>query len=286
MRGPSLLFPILILHSFSIGRIFLFCLFHRFYLLPCQTMFMKEDLRWKMFAGVGLVTLTLFLMTVHLVIFQDSHYLFTYLLADLAFIPVEVMCVTLIIDSMLTSRERQQRMEKLNMVIGIFFSRVGTPLIARFVKADPGMQPLRKEVEAGPEWSPDRFRAAHEGLAGWKSAVDPARTDLGELREFLLGNEDFLLRIVENPMVFEHESFTDLILAVTHLAEELKARDDISALPPSDLAHIRGDMERVYSRLVPEWLKYMEYLQRSYPYLFSLAMRTNPFDEDARVIVV
>jgi hypothetical protein len=105
------------------------------------------------------------------------------------------------------------------------------------------------------------------------------------MREFLIGIEDFLLRIVENPMVFEHESFTDLILAVTHLAEELKARDDLSRLPPSDIAHLKGDMERVYARLVPEWLKYMEYLQRSYPYLFSLAMRTNPFDANAKVVV-
>lgn len=246
---------------------------------------MKEDLRWKMFVGIGLVTLTLLLMTVHLLIFQDSHYLFTYLLADLAFIPIEVLCVTLIIDSMLTSRERQQRMEKLNMVIGIFFSRVGTPLIGRFVKADPGTLPLQAQVAAGPEWTTDLFRAAHDDLTGWKCTLDPARIDLEAMREFLIGIEDFLLRIVENPMVFEHESFTDLILAVTHLAEELKARDDLSRLPPSDIAHLKGDMERVYARLVPEWLKYMEYLQRSYPYLFSLAMRTNPFDANAKVVV-
>jgi hypothetical protein len=224
-------------------------------------------------------------MTIQLEIFQDPGYLFPYLLADLAFIPVEVLCVTLIIDSMLTSRERQQRMEKLNMVIGIFFSRIGTPLIGRFVKADTGPHPLQGLVTAGPDWTPDRFRVAHAGLAPWKCSIDPALVDLALIREFLLGNEDFLLRIVENPMVFEHESFTDLILAVTHLAEELKARDDFSRLPPSDVAHLRGDMERAYSRLVPEWLKYMEYLQRSYPYLFSLAMRTNPFDEKADVVV-
>jgi hypothetical protein len=90
---------------------------------------MKEATRWKLMAGIVLVTLTLFLMTIHYLIFQDSHYLMIYLFADLAFVPVEVLCVTLIIDSMLSARERQERMEKLNMVIGIFFSRVGTPLL-------------------------------------------------------------------------------------------------------------------------------------------------------------
>jgi hypothetical protein len=246
---------------------------------------MKEDTRWKVLVGLLLITLTLLLMTAHYLIFQDSHHLFIYFLGDLAFVPVEVLCVTLIIDSMLASRERQQRMEKLNMVIGIFFSRIGTPLLARLAKADPCAGPLQKGMSPGTGWDPARFRAAHKGLELWTCSIDHARVDREALRAFLLANEDFLLRIVENPMVFEHESFTDLILAVTHLSEELKARPDLSHLPETDVAHLTGDIERVYSRLLPEWLKYMEYLQRSYPYLFSLAVRTNPFDEHAGILV-
>ena len=40
--------------------------------------------------------------------------------------------------------------------------------------------------------------------------------DLESLKSFLASHEDFL-RLVENPMVFEHETFTDLILALNHL---------------------------------------------------------------------
>ena len=186
---------------------------------------------------------------------------------------------------MLESRERQQRMEKLNMVIGIFFSRAGTPLLARLAKADPCSGPLQSLAANGAGWNAQQFREVLAGIGMQQCAIDPALIDLPALREFLLKNEDFILRIVENPMVFEHESFTDLILAATHLSEELKARGDLSRLPPTDIAHLKGDMERVYSRLLPEWVKYMEYLQRSYPYLFSLAMRTNPFDAKAKVEV-
>lgn len=247
---------------------------------------MKEEIRWKLLAALGLITLTLLLMTVHYLVFQDSHHLFIYFLGDLAFIPIEILCVTLIIDEMLESRERQQRMEKLNMVIGIFFSRVGIPLLALLAKANTCTLPLQKEIGISPAaWTPERFRAAYTSLSGWQCRIDPAALDREAMRAFLYGNEDFLLRIIENPMIFEHESFTDLILAVTHLAEELKARSNLTNLPPSDLAHLEGDMERVYSRLVPEWLKYMEYLKGHYPYLFSLAMRQNPFDEKASVVV-
>src|SRR5512145_3144795 len=217
---------------------------------------MKEETRWKVLAGIILVTLTLLLMTVHYLVFQDSHHLFIYFLGDLAFVPIEVLCVTLIIDQMMESREQQKRMEKLNMVIGIFFSRVGTPLLSRLAQSDPCAGPLRDQVNAGTDWTPERFRALHGGLETWSCRIDSSRIDMGQLREFLMGNEDFLLRIVENPMVFEHETFTDLLLAVTHLTEELKARDDLLRSSTSDKAHLTGDIERVYSRMVPEWLKY------------------------------
>jgi hypothetical protein len=90
---------------------------------------------------------------------------------------------------------------------------------------------------------------------------------------------------VENPMIFEHESFTDLILALDHLTKEMKARGNLADLPSADLSHLEGGMRRVYERLTPEWLKYMEYLKTLYPYLFNLAMRTNPFDSKASVVV-
>ncbi len=246
---------------------------------------MKEETRWKVMAGVALVTLTLLLLTVHFLIFRDSYHLFIYFIGDLAFVPIEVLIVTLIIDQMLESRERQRRMEKLNMVIGIFFSRTGTPLIATFARADPGIGDLQSDLVIGKDWDAGRFREVKTSLGAWQCRIDPSRVDLEDLRNYLVRNEDFLLRLVENPMVFEHESFTDLILAVSHLTEELKARDYPLHLPPADIAHIRGDMERAYSRLVPEWLKYMEYLGSHYPYLFSLAMRTNPFDKTAKVVV-
>ena len=85
----------------------------------------------------------------------------------------------------------------------------------------------------------------------------------------------------QNPNLLEHDSFTDLLWAVFHLAEELAWRQDLRRLPGSDLSHLTGDIERAYTRLITEWLDYMRHLKGSYPYLFSLATRTNPFDPDA-----
>jgi hypothetical protein len=246
---------------------------------------MKEETRWKLAAGIGLVLLSLAMYTAHYLIFHDEHHLFIFFTGDLAFIPIEILIVTLIIDQMLESRERKSRMEKLNMVIGTFFSTLGTPLLATLSRADPGIGTLRPALVIGDDWGAGQFRDVQACLDSHACRVAGERLDLAALKTFLLAREDFVVRLVENPMVFEHESFTGLLLAVSHLTEELKARGDLSGLPPADIAHLGTDISRVYERLVPEWLKYMEYLKDHYPYLFSLAMRTNPFNENASVVV-
>jgi hypothetical protein len=75
----------------------------------------------------------------------------------------------------------------------------------------------------------------------------------------------------------EHEAFTDVLWAVFHLVDELEARNDVSNLLNFDWAHILGDTQRVYERLVMQWLRYMEHMQQRYPYLFARAVRRNPF---------
>ena len=245
---------------------------------------MKEDTRWKIVAGVLLVTLTLAMFTAHYLIFQDSHHLFIFFIGDLAFIPIEILIITLIIDQMLESREKQRRIEKLSMVIGVFFSRFGTPLLAELTRADPTIEKVKPRLVIGPDWRNDMFRDVQDCLHNYSCNISIDRVNKAALREFLVTQEDFLLRLVENPVIFEHESFTDLILAINHLTEEMKARGDLSTLPRPDQAHLASDICRAYSLLVLEWLKYMEYLKDHYPYLFSLAMRMNPFDESASVV--
>ena len=246
---------------------------------------MKEDTRWKLFAGILLVTLTLAMLTAHYLIFKDEHHLFIFFAGDLAFIPIEVLVVTLIIDQMLESREKQRRMEKLNMLIGAFFSRVGTPLLYRLVRADAMIDNLKEHFIIGDGWKNEMFQDVQKCLQDQSCSVAIDQVDLEDLKRFLGNQEEFVIRFVENPMVLEHETFTDLILSINHLDEELKARDRLEHLPSSDLSHLTRDIQRVYSQLIPEWLKYMEYLKNHYPYLFNLAMRKNPFDKSASVII-
>ncbi len=87
----------------------------------------------------------------------------------------------------------------------------------------------------------------------------------------------FLLSLLEKTILLEHEHFTDLLWAVFHLTEELLARDTFCDLPRADHNHLSGDVKRAYHNLIVQWVLYMEHLHNAYPYLFSLAVRTNPF---------
>ena len=102
---------------------------------------------------------------------------------------------------------------------------------------------------------------------------------------FLKEKGDLLLRQMENPDLIEHGSFTELLWATVHLRDELMSRKNLKGLPETDLAHLANDARRAYSNLVGQWLDYLQYLKGRYPYLFSLALRTNPFVENPSTIV-
>jgi len=62
--------------------------------------------------------------------------------------------------------------------------------------------------------------------------------DLAELKEFLAKKRDFMMTLLGNPSLLEHDRFTDLLWAVTHLDEELESRTSFDNLPEADLKHL------------------------------------------------
>jgi hypothetical protein len=188
-------------------------------------------------------------------------------------------------EMMLSRRENQARMKKLNMVIGVFFSEVGNRLIHTFARADSRFEGSDNRLSVNEKWTHQDFLRVGEQLKGGNHRGEISRIDMDKLKQFLLQERDFLVRLLENPALLEHESFTDLLRAVFHLSEELAYREDLTGSPATDLAHLEGDINRAYHLLLQRWLDYMEYLKVNYPYLFSLAMRTNPFEREASPIV-
>jgi len=202
-------------------------------------------------------------------------------MSNVAFLPVYVLFVTLMIERVLKEREREAMIKKLNMVIGIFFSEVGAPLLKDLHAFYPDGEELSGKLGVTVRWREEEYRLAREFLQGHDIRLDSRLGDLAALKTFLAEKKRVMLSLMENPNLLEHDSFTDLLWAVFHLIEELLARHSLSGLPDTDLEHLSGDMKRAHTCLLMEWLSYMAHLQKDYPYLFSLAVRMNPMNPQA-----
>ena len=108
---------------------------------------------WQIKLGIVLVVLSAVVYFAHYLIFRDTHHIFIYLIGDIGFVFCEVLLVTLIIHRLLGEREKRNRLEKLNMVIGAFFSEVGTELLTFFSYFDPKLDEIRKELVVTSSWT-------------------------------------------------------------------------------------------------------------------------------------
>lgn len=206
-------------------------------------------------------------------------------MGNLAFLPIYVLFVTLMIERILKERERSAIRQKLNMVIGVFFSEVGTGFLRDFSGFMKNYEELAARFRVDGSWTVREFRSAAAFLNGFDIRIDADSGDLANLKAFLMEKRAFLLGLLENPNLLEHDEFSDLLWAIFHLTEELGARECLEGLPSADLEHLSGDTRRVFCVLTQEWLRYMKHLKEDYPYLFSLAVRTNPMNPEARVVV-
>jgi len=108
---------------------------------------------WQISLGIILIIMSFIVYLIHYVIFRDPHHIFIYLIGDIAFVFIEVLMVTLVIHGLLNIREKRERLEKLNMHIGVFFSKVGTRLLVLFSDSDPNLEKIKKNLIVNSEWT-------------------------------------------------------------------------------------------------------------------------------------
>jgi len=246
---------------------------------------MRKRLSFIIYLAIAFVALSGIAYFIHYLIFRDVHHIFIYMIGDLAFLPLEVLLVVFIIERLLARRETQAKLEKLNMVVGAFFSELGNYLLQDLIKHFDNRLEISSHLNVTESWAKRDFKKAVSFADHLKVDVDCRNIDLGRLKAFLAEKRTFLLTMLENPNLLEHDRFTDLLWAVTHLDEELEARTSFIGLPEKDLEHLAVDVQRMYDHLASEWLDYVQHLKEKYPYLFSLVLRTHPFQEHRSPVI-
>ena len=230
----------------------------------------------KHFLLTILAVISMALYLVDYLIIGNARDIASSFIGNLAFLPVYIIFVMVIVEQIMRERERQAVLRKLNMVIGVFFSEVGNRLLKELTPYVVVCENLRRQLHVTGQWKDDDFERALAYLKSNDPHIDSAGCDIVQLKEFLIAKRSFLVGLLENQNLLEHEQFTDLLWAVFHLVEELEARQSFAAMPKTDSDHINGDIKRAFGYLSREWVFYMKHLKKDYPYLFSLAVRLNP----------
>jgi len=241
---------------------------------------------WTFRIALLLILASAFSYAIHYLIFHDVHHIFLYMIGDFGFLFIDVLLVLLIIERLLARRAKRDIMQKLNMVIGTFFSEVGLELLHRFGDFVDNAEELEKDILIDRRWTRKDFKRATEQAESFSYSITINADKLVSLNDFLRDKHSFLIRLLENPNLLENQKFTDLLWAVFHVSEELNFRDSLQTLPASDVNHLKNDLKRAYSKIVSEWILYTAHLKESYPFLFSLAARINPLNPKASPVVL
>ena len=176
------------------------------------------------------------------------------------------------------------------MLMGTFFSEIGNDLLAELSKVNKNKINTEnlKDIRNWEEKDFDnKMKELKENGLDFKADIPLEEREefLTNIHSLLMEKREFLVNLINNPNLLEKDEFSSLLLALLHLDEELSRRGEFSDIKDADFNHLNGDMKRVYSKLVYEWVYYLKYLKKYYPYMISLAIRTNPFDTEADVHV-
>ncbi len=224
-----------------------------------------------------LIIISIGLYGIHLLIFKDFHHITIFALEDLAFVPIEVIFVTLIFHRVIKNSERKQKIGKLYMVVEMFFSEIGTELLRAFACNDKALAGIRDALSINNDWTDKDFKNLIKLLEEYEPKLEIGCDDFQAIDMMLLECRPDLLRLLENPILLEHETFTEVLMSVFHLAEELRMRYGFTSMKPSDQCHLVSDVKSAYKLLSVEWVYYVNHMRVHYPSLYSLSVRNHPF---------
>lgn len=251
---------------------------------------MSKRMSWKVKFSILMIILIIIIYGSNYLVLGDAEHIISYIWTHLGFIPVDILLVAFILDEIIEKKEKEAMLEKLDMLMSTFFSEVGNELISQLSTANK-YKTSTENLKSIKNWDEQDF---DNKLAELKDSSIDFQADipqeqreefLEELRTLLAGKREFIINLINNPNILEKEEFTNLINSILHLDEELEHRKDLALVNDADFGHLNGDMQRVYDKLVYEWVYYLKYLYKNYPYMIALIVRTNPFDEDAEVYV-
>ena len=245
----------------------------------------NSDFKWYTLTAVILVLLSVFSYSMQIYFFHHESDTYFYFLQDLSFVPIQVLIVTFVIDRLLKRQQRISLMKRVYVAIGIFYNELGNDLLKKFFDLTVNKDKLKDRLKINAHWDAREFDKAEKWVDKSPVIIEVTKENIELLKHFLDSKRIFILNLLENSNLSEHDTFTDTLLSVCHLSDELALRKNFNTIPSADLAHLNIDIKRAYHGIIKEWILYMSHIKKEYPFLYSLALRSNPFSESTSVVI-
>lgn len=233
-------------------------------------------MKWEVQISILLVVFSIFFYFVNYLAFHDTVFIEKYILVQLGFLPLSVLLVTIVLNSLMVRKERMERMEKLNIVVGSFFADIGKDLLRYISKYDRSITDIACSIHSLSKES-ESFNEFKNVVEKRKYRVNFEKINLYELKKYVVEKRYRVINLLDNPVIIEHERFMDLLWILLHLIEELRMTIDFESMNSEDREDLKGDIERLYRLLAYEWIKYLQYLRDNYPHIYRYEIKSNPF---------
>ncbi len=218
-----------------------------------------------------LISLSAIMFVIHYLVFGRALNTAYYSFMNLCFIPINSLVVTIILDRLIDYKDKQQRMRKLNMLVGVFFTELGNKLMHEIIIADNTGDNTIKSF--------DDLDEVKKRVEKHNYDIDIEKINLEKTMCILIENSSFLVNLISNENIIENEIFTDLLMSVMHLRDAMifyknNKNGELS------LSHLKEDILVVYKNIAIQWVDYLKYLNKFYPFLYDNAIKVNPFKSE------
>ena len=196
-----------------------------------------------------------------ILIFKDVRNTEFYIFQDMAFIPISIAITTVVVGELLDINNKRDSRQKTRMLTSTFFSDIGFELMSMLALVSNIDEELLHTINATELSEPDKITAI-------KNSGLTVNADIGIytiISDVIIASKTDILILSSNPMLYDHEYFSDLLWELLHLMDEFRLRGDYVKLTPNDLTELNSDFAQVLELLLINWVVNAKYLKETYP---------------------
>ena len=194
------------------------------------------------------------LYVLHYLVFRDLHHIGIFFLHELAGMPLEVILVSLFFDKLIEKTHEEENQSKLSIIETLFFNESGGNMLRYLSSFDPNFSQLASILSVRMDWKSIDYQAARLQLKDYSFHLDVEKVDFFGLHYHLDERHSYYRNILENPALTQSSEFTELVMKIYLMWEELDCRTDLYNLDLHEKHYLGELLTEIYEELVVYWL--------------------------------